>query len=77
MNLKKRGNNTLLFVKDDKFKNFKISIAFKTPLLIASPASKEDKLPFNASIATNIFIIIPLLPGTLPLFSVLPHDFPP
>ncbi len=32
MNLKKCGNNTLLFVKDDKFKNFKISIAFKTPL---------------------------------------------
>ena len=36
--------------------------------------SLKDK---EETIQTNIFIIIPLLPGTLPLFSVLPHGFPP
>ena len=31
-------------------------IAFNIPFLIASPASKEDILPFNESIATITFI---------------------
>ncbi len=30
--LKQIGNNKILFVKDDKFKNFKVTVSFKTPL---------------------------------------------
>ena len=32
MKIKRMGNNKVLFVQDKKFKNFKISLNFKTPL---------------------------------------------